>query len=1248
MNATSLHPAILDPLHRLNQRVRWKRWLGKLCRCVWLVALAFLLFFAVDCVLGLNTLSLRIVSAATLILAIGIGAAAWIASWHVRLDMIGLAQLFEKQHPELAERLVTLVQLQADDANPEFARLLQDETEQQLATVDPEAAYPLHAERNAWLVATVVLATLFVGLFFLPAFRVFSYRFLDAWATPLIPFAIEMPADDRYALVGGTVAIEAKIQMQDRYATAPTTCKLVCVEPSGRMTFVPMKPTPAGFSVVLENLRKPLRFWTQAGDIESVQSTLHLVDSPTYAGVPTMIVTPPNYLHAAAKVIPLDSAGDERIDILQFSRMQYQLPLDRVPINALLHVKRLAASENETASKFVVPVDWKQRTAVGNADLIANETGTYEAELMLELEHGLTMSLPLGRWTVHADHVPRFTQPLRLHGIGTALQVNNEYRIAPDDALRLQTAVEDIEGLDGVAIEYRINDEAPRIEKWLSAKGRTQTINEWLPLPSKLKEGDRVRFRVLVSDIRRLRKGELTENVPAVDLGPQVVIAPAGGQDAWIELRVDRSVGSFVKQQAQAQAEEIRDVIGKIRAKLQAESDQMQQLQRVIHQQSALTANQMREADKLRALNREITEDLFQAGQRFSSNPELAKLAEHFFDIADSEMQKSGDAIDRFREKDRSLADAEKELPIAQDALQHARKKLDRMLDWNTLVAQDRFDQWQLDKLAKRQKDLADRLEKMLAGQPPSDDELAKQIEAVRQEQAKLAEQTEQLKSESQLVQESLQALQQMRAQQIALEAQQLAADQKAMRELPADKMPAELAARLAKLAERQADLADRVQPFAKKNAGPEVKPAHDAAAALKKPQIGDALYHQQEHEKRLQEWLAKLLPGNALRDQILQLAKKQKDIRADLEQLGQDLPKLDEKKVQDRLRELVTRQKDLHAAITKLPIDRKDERLQAAWQNAQDSAKQAGDQLAGKDALSSHQSMERTHQELQALAALLAKSLPVEPKQIKDVATRGKIEQIDKFEKEQKQLREETEGVLADWMKALAKGGGSPLKEKADKLAADLMELIQKGGPEAKAMAGESAPALEAAKKAMEASQAMKAKGAIEESKKMDDEAAKQLDIVVKQLAKLTQDQMPKKDAEKTAQALEDGAKQMRIAEDKLPKMPKDAQTAMQSAAQKLAQAAQQAGKPAASKIPQPPGRSPAAKAMLGKGNAGQRTSAKLPNLDPLDGKAWGELPGELKTQMLQDFRARFGEEYAELIRAYFERLAETPARKE
>jgi hypothetical protein len=41
--------------------------------------------------------------------------------------------------------------------------------------------------------------------------------------------------------------------------------------------------------------------------------------------------------------------------------------------------------------------------------------------------------------------------------------------------------------------------------------------------------------------------------------------------------------------------------------------------------------------------------------------------------------------------------------------------------------------------------------------------------------------------------------------------------------------------------------------------------------------------------------------------------------------------------------------------------------------------------------------------------------------------------------------------------------------------------------------------------------------------------------------------------------------------------------------------------------------------------------------------GKAWGELPGELRTKIIQDMKAKYGEDYARIIKLYFEQMADT-----
>jgi hypothetical protein len=40
--------------------------------------------------------------------------------------------------------------------------------------------------------------------------------------------------------------------------------------------------------------------------------------------------------------------------------------------------------------------------------------------------------------------------------------------------------------------------------------------------------------------------------------------------------------------------------------------------------------------------------------------------------------------------------------------------------------------------------------------------------------------------------------------------------------------------------------------------------------------------------------------------------------------------------------------------------------------------------------------------------------------------------------------------------------------------------------------------------------------------------------------------------------------------------------------------------------------------------------------------GKPWGELSGEVKSKIIQDLKAKYGEDYARVIKLYFEQIAD------
>jgi hypothetical protein len=90
----------------------------------------------------------------------------------------------------------------------------------------------------------------------------------------------------------------------------------------------------------------------------------------------------------------------------------------------------------------------------------------------------------------------------------------------------------------------------------------------------------------------------------------------------------------------------------------------------------------------------------------------------------------------------------------------------------------------------------------------------------------------------------------------------------------------------------------------------------------------------------------------------------------------------------------------------------------------------------------------------------------------------------------------------------------------------------------------------------------------------------------------------------------------------------------ALQEAAGQLAQQQAQPGQPMPNGQPGP----------LGAAGGGTPDASLLgPDAKKYAGKPWGELPGELRTKIIQDMKAKYGDDYARIIKLYFEQIADT-----
>jgi hypothetical protein len=123
------------------------------------------------------------------------------------------------------------------------------------------------------------------------------------------------------------------------------------------------------------------------------------------------------------------------------------------------------------------------------------------------------------------------------------------------------------------------------------------------------------------------------------------------------------------------------------------------------------------------------------------------------------------------------------------------------------------------------------------------------------------------------------------------------------------------------------------------------------------------------------------------------------------------------------------------------------------------------------------------------------------------------------------------------------------------------------------------------------------------------------------------------------SGEALQQAQEQIAQAQQQLAQQRNQgAQAAMQKAAQALQQAAQQLapGKPGQ---PQPNSQP----AELGVASQGRPDPSLLgKDMQQYAGKPWGELPGQLRTKIIQDMKEKYGDDYARRIKLYFEQIAD------
>jgi hypothetical protein len=639
-------------------------------------------------------------------------------------------------------------------------------------------------------------------------------------------------------------------------------------------------------------------------------------------------------------------------------------------------------------------------------------------------------------------------------------------------------------------------------------------------------------------------------------------------------------------------------------------------------------------------------------------------LAQAEKQLAEGKPQEAAAAMDKARQ---ALRDLSAKIPATEERLRQAREEVAKMQKEQEEIARKAQDRSKQPEAARKQEELAQRLGNL--DTPNAETRRDRAREAAKRAEADLrgADNGAVAKSQEQARRELERLAQQLAGQKSSDEkVADLARRQEELaRRAGADDLPQ---AKRDEIRREQRQLADEAQALEAK--GSEAK-QRDASAAAR--QAADQ---------------AKVNPnGKSTRQAMADAAKKLDELAREMRG-GQEAPKrqdspLPNKEQAEAARRLAQEQRELREATQRAQERARNERRAdsgAAKNNpaaklareqadiandaaklAKDVAREQGEQSsqrrsaeeAGRSTQEASRNLdsgaleraktagERSAEQLRRLANELAKT----PRGKASPKQGDTLEQARRLAQRQEGVNKQLAPTASD--RSAQRAQQQARQEQLTKQAQDLMrqlDELSKPGQQSPAQSGarDAARSARSAEGAMQAAQATARKGDQPATQAQRESAARHLDQAARQ-AEQGGRESAATPSQEAGQAMQEARGQMRQARDQMNRnQPGQAGQTMQQAARSLERAAEQlarAMEPDTQPSPTPP------EGARGGGAVDGRT---LPGeLAPYTGKRWGELPGEVRTKVVQQMKARYGEDYARMIKLYFEQIADTKRKK-
>ncbi|MCW1886492.1 hypothetical protein OKA04_17270 [Luteolibacter flavescens] len=663
-----------------------------------------------------------------------------------KIGLIQVARWIEGRHPEIEERMSTVLELSGSPGGvsesllEELARTAGEDVDK----VDARAELKAVGASRKWARPAIAFAAMLLLLFLV-------------WPKEAARLAVRAVAP--FSTLGNAAAVKFTVEPKDiellegdalemtaSYDGPATQLEAVMTMPDGNEITQPMMPAGTGWSYRLDPVRgESFRYRVRAGRGESDAYEVTVWPLPTIPE-PRVKLSFPEY----TGLLPDEAPLGRGVEAVRGTKVELTGALNTAVEAAWLEIdgKHVAdGSVEKSASGGRVALAWDLK-----------EEGSGEA--VVKLKHRLGREMEALRFPVRVleDFSPsvRWLSP-----------VATELRVRPDEVLGLRYEVTEDFGVAALQLDVKAGDKDVRR---LSRE-----------LPDKLGGGAKpARYRgeseVAVGELLEASPGarELRLRVRAEDARPKGLDGPGVGHSEWLLLKIDQSAESLARQELRAEHDGAREKIESAMRQAREAKDRMD-WHRGEMQKEELSKDALKHFEEARESLAKAQED-------------LQKLA--------AQMQESVHATkaDEVRQASEQLAQARQELESAplQDGQQRREEKLDHAREQaeaaikNLEKAREEMDRdrqkveelARFQELAQQQRELARQAEKQAAAQQE-----AAMDQAWQDRQRGVEEQLrQQLREQPQARAEVLEA-QAAEARELAAEAQALSESQKGLEE---------------------------------------------------------------------------------------------------------------------------------------------------------------------------------------------------------------------------------------------------------------------------------------------------------------------------------------------------------------------------------------------------------------------------------------------------------------------------------